>query len=266
MTAPIVFAGPTLSAVEVHAVLPQARVEPPLGRGDLARLLDRGERSFLVIDGVFAHRLAAAPSEFVTALDAGAAIAGAASLGAVRAVECRPAGMRGIGAVYRLFRLGILRDDDEVAVAADPARDHRAVSVALVHVRYLLLAGLRAGHLDRACAAAVLAAARDTHFADRRWESIFAAAGVLLTTELRGLIAAADVKRRDALRALTMRWGEGRVRVRKVRPERYPGHDPLLGRSRDQWRQELGARHWDELERDGRLESELMRRYARTLE
>ena len=62
---------------------------------------------------------------------------------------CWPAGMHGEGAIYRLFRLGVLRDDDEVAVTADPDAGHTAISVALVHVRYLLIAALRAGVLDR---------------------------------------------------------------------------------------------------------------------
>ena len=54
------------------------------------------------------------PSEVVAALRDGARVLGAASMGAIRAAECWPAGMQGVGAVYSLYRLGVISDDDEV--------------------------------------------------------------------------------------------------------------------------------------------------------
>lgn len=197
-----VFTGPSLAPDAVAAALPVARVEAPIARGDLARLSAEGTGTFLILDGAFAHRLAVSPSEIVDAIAGGARIIGAASIGAIRAAECWPAGMDGVGAVYRLYRLGMLRDDDEVAVATDPDRGFAAVSVALVSVRYAALAALRAGLLNRAGASAVLAAARQTHFADRRWRTIFSTAGVELGDELRTLCEGTDVKRRDAVAAV----------------------------------------------------------------
>jgi len=198
-----VFSGPSLSREEILAVLPAARVEPPIARGDLARLHAEGASAFLILDGAFLHRLAVAPSEIVDAIAGGARVFGAASIGAIRAAECWPAGMQGIGAVYRLYRLGLLRDDDEVAVATDPGRGFAALSTALVSLRYAALAGLRAGLLDRAQASAVLTAARRTHFADRRWGTIFGQAGIAFDGDLRTLCEQTDVKRRDALYAVT---------------------------------------------------------------
>ena len=192
---PVVFVGPSLSRDEVQRVLPRARVEPPIARGDLHRLRE-GATTFLLIDGAFAHRLAVAPSEIVAALRGGARVLGAASMGAIRAAECWPAGMEGSGAVYSLFRLGLIRNDDEVAVATDPERDFAAVSVALINVRYVLLAALRRKLLTRAGARAVLAAGKHTHFSERRWGTIFSSAAVALDPVLRELCETTDVKRR----------------------------------------------------------------------
>jgi hypothetical protein len=272
-----VFVGPSVAAEEVADALPAARVEPPIGRGDLARLRGEGVETFVVIDGVFAHQLAVAPSEVVDVIAGGARVVGAASLGALRAAECWPAGMAGVGAVYRLFRLGVLRDDDEVAVATDPDAGHQAVSVALIHVRYLLIAALSAGHLDRDGASAILATARRTHFADRRWRGIFSGAGVDLSAELRDLIEPCDVKRRDARIALervargSVPTGDLRLAGRPLAAYRrsvdapgvrYRGHDPFFGRPESELRQAVGLQRWRELESEGELDRELMRIYA----
>ena len=61
---------------------------------------------------------------------------GAASMGALRAAELAPFGMRGVGAIYRAFARGTLVADDEVAVAHLPAEyGYRATRDALVNLR-----------------------------------------------------------------------------------------------------------------------------------
>ena len=230
-----VFIGPSLDHHTVASILPAARIEPPIARGDLGRLEEQGAGTFLIIDGAFAHRLAVAPSEIVDAIARGARVTGAASIGAIRAAECWPAAMDGVGAVYRWYRLGVLRDDDEVAVATDPERAFAAVSIALVSVRYAALAGLRAGLLDRPRAAAVLAAARQTHFAERQWRTIFSTAGVTLSEDMRALCDRTDVKRRDALAAvhhLARRAGPtGAPPPRKLTGHRFAGGTRYAGAS-----------------------------------
>jgi hypothetical protein len=269
-----VFAGPSIAPEEVVAALPGALVAPPIVRGELERLHRAGIGSFLILDGVFAHALAVAPSEIVDAIAAGARVAGAASIGAIRAAECWPAGMAGAGAIHRCYRLGILRDDDEVAVATDPAHGFAAVSTALVDVRFAVLAGLRRGLLDRARAASLLSAARGLHFERRSWRAIFAAAGIAASGELRCLCETTDVKRRDAAAAVALlaagggAWpwrqepGAGGPRAAgPTRParrrgagrERYRGHDPLLGHELGTLQAELAS--W--LRATGRLARQL---------
>lgn len=299
MSAIAVFAGPTIGRAEVAARMPDARIEPPAARGNLDRLRAEGVSTFLIIDGVFAHALAVSPGEVVRTCRAGARVIGAASLGAIRAAECAPAGVEGVGAVQQLYRWRVIRDDDEVAVAVDPSRDHRAVSDALIAIRFAVLAGLRRGLLDRRQASAVLASAKATHFSRRRWFSALADAGVEDSDELRAVWRAGDVKRRDAELALErLSAGPGGDAVPRGRGpasaaatglgawvgRRYHGHDPLLGlgeagardvlttwlRESGRWPRYLGAEPgpadedlvWDRLVRARELESELLRWYA----
>ncbi len=295
-----VFVGPSLSAERVTAALPGARVESPACRGDLGRVLSDGARTILLIDGAFAHTPAVSPGEVVHALDAGARVIGAASLGAIRAAECRPAGMEGIGAVQLLYRLGVIRDDDEVAVAVEPDRGHRAASVALITIRFAVLSALRARQLDRPAAQAVLSAAKRMHFSLRHWEAVFAEAEVVLSDRLRDICRTSDIKRRDAEMAVACLAAEveaagvgaaapgvpaaRRPTVPTVPGLRYHGHDPLLGLSPRDARRTLadwllasgryrrysesppGAATedalWDRLEEERELEHELMRAYA----
>jgi len=198
----VVFTGPSLPAEAVHEYVPEAVVAPPACRGDVDRARAAGASRILLIDGGFAHTLAVAPSEIVRALRAGVDVFGAASLGAIRAAECHPAGMRGLGAIQRLYRLRVLRDDDEVAVITEPDRGFRASSVALVNVRFAVLAGLRTRLLNRPAAEAILSIARRLHFSERLWDPILAGAGLGDRPALRDLCLGTDVKRRDALHAV----------------------------------------------------------------
>jgi hypothetical protein len=283
VSAPVVFVGPSLEAGAVRRAAPGARVEPPAARGDLSRLRAEGASTFLLIDGTFAHRLAVSPREVVDALAAGCRVIGAASLGAIRAAECHPAGMEGVGAIQLLYRWRVISSDDEVAVATEPDRGHRASSVALINVRFAVLAALRRGWLDRNEAAAVLTAARGLYFSERRWPAIFAGAGLSPGQPLRELCERVDVKRRDAELAVARLALEKPGEIPPPAPataaehRRYPGPDPLFGHTREElepklwdWmvvsgrvrRHETPAGNWDALAAEHELEPELMRWYA----
>jgi hypothetical protein len=284
-----IFTGPSLPRPEAGVLCPGARIEPPVARGDIDRLRGEGVSTFLLIDGSFAHRLAIPPSEVVAALRAGARVAGTASLGAIRAVECWPAGMEGRGAVYRLFRWRVISDDDEVAVATDPEHEFAAVSVALINVRFAVIAALRRRLLDRESAGAVLGAARSQHFSQRSWAAIFDAAGIhrVARPELWELCERTDIKRRDALDALGWLAAAGPEERRAlspvaIRPARALGHHRYLGYSApalrpqlERWllasgryrrylERSLGApgELWEMLERTGALDGELLRWHA----
>lgn len=218
---PVVYAGPSIAPDEVQRYLPGAVLLPPVHRGDLYRDRTLGFTVFVILDGVFFHHLAIPPREIMDLLADGACLVGASSMGAIRAAECWPAGMRGVGSIYRLFRRGVLESDDEVAVAYVPGQAHRIATVPLVNVRFALSRALRDGTLSPSQAGRILEAARTTFYPERNWRTLIRNAGIedpegrLATT-----LSALNLKRADAVRAL-------RATARLL--ARQPG---LLGRPR----------------------------------
>jgi hypothetical protein len=133
----IVFVGPTLPSAEAQRLLPGAAIAPPVSVGEVFSLLGtRGLRRLAIIDGYFERMAAVWHKELLLALERGIEVWGASSMGALRAAELAPFGMRGVGAIYRAFARGAYIADDEVAVAHLPAEaGYRAVSDALVNLR-----------------------------------------------------------------------------------------------------------------------------------
>jgi hypothetical protein len=162
----VVYAGPSINRAEVQQLLPGCTQLGPIRRGELYRDRMLGYSAFVIIDGVFFQDRAVSPRELLDVLQDGAWIAGAASMGALRAAECWPAGMVGVGAIFRLFRRGSLKSDDEVAVAFDPGGAEGATTVALVNVRYALRRALHARRLASDDARRILDAARATRYSD----------------------------------------------------------------------------------------------------
>lgn len=161
-------------------------------------------------------------------------------MGAIRAAECWPAGVQGVGAIYRLYRAGLLDSDDAVAVATDPDSGHSAVSVALINVH----AAIRKARGFRLITArqgeALEQAAVGLPFPDRTWQLILKRAGVNDPDgAIKATCAAVDIKRTDALRAARLVSSMPDMVISTcaarsfVHSPRYPGHDPLLGQSRE---------------------------------
>ena len=90
------FVGPTLAADEVRARCPTRIVRPPAGgrRHPRARARARGSARIAIIDGYFERMAAVWHKEILLALERGIAVWGAASMGALRAAELAPFGMR----------------------------------------------------------------------------------------------------------------------------------------------------------------------------
>lgn len=180
MTA-VVFAGPSVPEDVVSALLPEAIVLPPARQGDMFRAA-REHRPVAIglIDGVFLHEPAVWHREILWALSEGVHVFGAASMGALRAAELFPYGMRGVGRVFAAYRDGVwpgfsdaFEDDDEVAVIHAPAElGAAAMSDALVDLRDTLLAAEAAGVLVRAERDAVFAALKALPFPQRSFAAL----------------------------------------------------------------------------------------------
>jgi hypothetical protein len=178
-----VFVGPSLPRSEVLAVLPAARVHPPVAHGDLPRLpVERGD-TVVIVDGVFQQAASVRHKEILDLLGHGVHVLGAASMGALRAAELGRYGMTGHGVVHRLYALGVLDADDEVALLHDDTDRWTARTAAMVSVRVLArrcrIRRTLTGEQERL----LLAAASDLHFTARSWSA------VLHRAEERGLPA-----------------------------------------------------------------------------
>jgi hypothetical protein len=168
MSDDFVFLGPSLPTEEAAALLPGAAILPPIEHGDLLRLDPAPGDRVLIIDGLFMMRAPVRHREILYLLDRGVIVAGSSSMGALRAAELWPYGMRGVGTIFELFRSGTVTDDDEVAVVHGPADEgHRTLSEPLVNLRVALTGAVAGGVLTRAEADRLLEIGRALPFRAR---------------------------------------------------------------------------------------------------
>jgi len=207
----VVFAGPSLGR-DAGAMASEFVLRPPAACGDIARAVGRGVGAIALIDGAFETTASPWPKELLWAMERGVAVYGAASLGALRAVELAPFGMIGVGRIFEAYRRGSLIDDDEVAVLHGPREaGYAAVSEAMVNIRATLLRARRAAIIDAGAHGALIARAKATFYKDRSYDRLLSAA------ECRGIprpilrrLAAwlpahrVDAKRIDALALLAL--------------------------------------------------------------
>ncbi|MEV0004757.1 TfuA-like protein [Micromonospora sp. NPDC050980] len=248
----VVFIGPSLPADEVGRLLPDAVVLPPVAHGDLLRLdVVPGDR-VLVVDGYFLQHPPVRHREILDLLDRGVTVAGAASMGALRAAELWQFGMRGVGEVFALYRDGVVTGDDEVAVVHGPAEEgHRTLSEPLVNIRVALRRAVAADVLDAAEAALLLDIARELPFRRRSYLALERTAPPEATAVVDRFLtwrrrAPWDAKSADARLLLSMAADDA--------PELCPAHagdqpiDNLHTRFLDSWRARFAGQpvggHW----------------------
>jgi hypothetical protein len=171
----IVFLGPSLPAGEAARLFPAASLRGPARQGDVLRALRDRPKAIALIDGVFESAPSVWHQELRIALAEGIHVLGAASMGALRAVELAPFGMIGVGAIYRAYDEGLLTDDADVALLhAAAEHEFRSLTVPLVNVVAAAEHAVVHGALSISEARALLRAARGLHYQDRHWNGILA--------------------------------------------------------------------------------------------
>jgi hypothetical protein len=169
----VAFVGPSLSAAEARRIAPGVALLPPAGQGDVWRALELRPRAIALVDGVFESRPSVWHHEIVDALDAGVAVFGGASMGALRAAELWRHGMVGVGEIFRAYRDGELTGDDEVALLhADAEHGFRALTLPLVTVRRAAADAARAGAIGARDARALVRAAERIFYQARLWPAV----------------------------------------------------------------------------------------------
>jgi hypothetical protein len=140
------FVGPSLPDAAERANGLGIVVLPPVSAGDLLQLDLRAGDAIGIVDGYFHGARAIPHKEIMAVLASGVRVLGAASMGALRAAELAPWGMRGVGEIYIAYRDGVLVADDEVALRHGPAEDgYRWLSEPLVNMRATLAAAAEVG-------------------------------------------------------------------------------------------------------------------------
>lgn len=200
----VIFCGPSLSHAEARRLAGRgATVLPPARQGDVYRVLSQRPRAIALIDGVFESVPSVWHRELLAALDAGVAVFGASSMGALRAAELEPYGMVGVGEVFEQVKRGGITDDADVALLhAGAEHDFRPLTVPWVNAAHALEVALGRQRIDPRTHATLHAAARALHYQQRTWPEILAATTFDLA-ERRDLLRwlrdeAPDLKREDA--------------------------------------------------------------------
>ena len=152
MIKPIVFIGPSLHIEKARKIF-NADYRPPAKKGDFLRLMSciNDDDSVIVglVDGLFLQDYPPTPIEvFQLVVKQNMLVLGAASLGALRAVELEKYGMIGIGKIFELYKKNTIAADDEVAVTFTP-ENQQLQSEAMIDIRYNLFIALRKGVIDK---------------------------------------------------------------------------------------------------------------------
>ena len=202
----VVFLGPSLSRARAEQIL-KADFRPPAKRGDIYQAAKEGAGVICLIDGVFFQDCSVAHKEVIYALEAGAKVLGASSMGALRASELDIYGMEGVGEIYQAYKSGHLVSDDEVALVFDPFT-WEPRSEPLVNIRFNLDLAWQMGVISASCKDRLFHCAQAKYFPDRTYEHMLSdASGLVPEKELqcfREFLAREkrDFKMEDALLAL----------------------------------------------------------------
>jgi hypothetical protein len=202
----VVFLGPSLSKDRAEQIL-KADFRPPAKRGEIYRAAKDGARIICLIDGVFFQECSVAHKEVIYALETGAKVVGASSMGALRASELDVYGMEGVGEIYRAYKNGQLISDDEVALVFDPFTYEHG-SEPLINIRNNLDLAWQKGVISASTREKLFSAASATYFPERTYERMFSDASGEVAQEdlerLRDYLAKEkrDLKMEDALLAL----------------------------------------------------------------
>jgi hypothetical protein len=203
----VLFVGPTLHDLVEDGRLrsaPSLLCSPPAAQGDIARAAKAGANVIGLVDGRYEDVAAPWHKEILFAIEQGITVLGAGSLGALRAAECAPFGMIGVGEIFRRFQSGELVDDSDVAQCHAPAElGCFPTTEALVNVEATIARARSTGAIGADEARSLTVLARGIFFKDLTFEKLASlrrldptATAALAENLARNRV---DVKRADAL-------------------------------------------------------------------
>ena len=174
----VIFAGPSIHGID-RTLLAGLVVHPPARCGDIFRAAKNGASAIGLIDGTFESGMSVWHKEIIYALDQGIKVAGAASMGALRAIECERYGMVGIGSIFEQFRSGKRTRDADVALLFAPGElGYIPLTITQVDFDDTLAALAEAGVISSETAARLNAVSSQLNYKDRTIDTILARAGI----------------------------------------------------------------------------------------
>ncbi|WP_244554380.1 TfuA-like protein [Agrobacterium rosae] len=178
----VVFVGPSLPNAH-EFVDANVEVRPPACQGDVMQAIADGALKIGLIDGQFEMAAPVWHKELLFALSKNISVFGAASMGALRAVECAAYGMIGIGKIFEDYVSGIRVDDADVALTYGPAElGYPPLSIPLVNAQATIAKISNLGLLNQPCCEKLAYAAQTLFFKRRTWKTIAQLAGVDVET------------------------------------------------------------------------------------
>jgi TfuA protein len=210
MTHAVVFCGPSINHADAKAVFADAEFLPPVGKGDIDKLLERPvpPAAIGVVDGRFLHTLSISPKEILRAIDADVTVYGSSSMGALRAAECVLHGMIGVGKIFEEYHSGRTDQDDEVAITFSED-DLRPLSEPLINTRFAIAAAVRAEVVSAELADRFLRVDKEIYFPERSVAAVLHRLREDVPAQQLEPLAqflreqAPDTKREDAIELLT---------------------------------------------------------------
>lgn len=118
----VLFVGPSLGGhiAAARSTFPKIDFRPPAACGDILKAVQDGATAIGLVDGYFGDLPSVWHKEILFALEHDVAVAGGASMGALRAAECGAFGMIGLGSIFEDYDAGRLLDDEAVALVHAP--------------------------------------------------------------------------------------------------------------------------------------------------
>lgn len=160
-----IFVGPSLRGIELDRAITR------FGPAQLGSIYLAAKSEYKIIglvDAFFGNVPSVWHKEILYAIGSGCVVYGSSSTGALRAAELHAYGMRGIGLCYRLYRSGVITDDDEVAVLhGDKSTDFLQLSEPLINARLTLRKLRRNGFLTVDQEIEIVSRFKTMHFSER---------------------------------------------------------------------------------------------------
>jgi hypothetical protein len=171
----VMFVGPSLGSDLATARAASAGIDfrPPAACGDILKAVHDGATAIGLVDGYFGDLPSVWHKEILFALEHDVAVAGGASMGALRAAECAPFGMVGLGSIFEDYEAGRLLDDEAVALVHAPQElGWLPLSVPWVDFEPTIEALHANGEISPGERKKLLLAGRFLHFSERTYAKV----------------------------------------------------------------------------------------------